>query len=47
MFKFSLVEFSIRRPKLVVWTTVALTQLFLTRFPRIATRANLKYRGLT
>ena len=35
MFKFSLVEFSIRRPKLVVWATVALVLLFLTQFPRI------------
>jgi len=43
MFKFSLVEFSIRRPKLVVWTTVALTLLFLTQFPRIATDTNPKH----
>jgi len=43
MFKFSLVEFSIRRPKLVVWATVALTLLFLTQFPRIATDTNPKH----
>src|SRR3990172_1687968 len=43
MFKFSVVEFSIRRPKLVVWTTVALTLLFLTQLPRIATDTNPKH----
>jgi predicted RND superfamily exporter protein len=42
MFKFSLVDFSIRRPKLVVWVTVALTLLFLTQFPRIKTDTNPK-----
>jgi uncharacterized protein len=42
MFKFSLVDFSIRRPKLVVWGTVALTLLFLTQFPRIRTDTNPK-----
>lgn len=42
MFKFSLVEFSIRRPKLVVWATVALTLLFLTQFPHIKTDTNPK-----
>jgi len=43
MFKFSLVEFSIRRPKLVVWATVALVLLFLTQFPRISTDTNPKH----
>src|SRR3970040_2176544 len=42
MFKFSLVDFSIRRPKLVVWVTVALTLLFLTQFPRIKIDTNPK-----
>jgi hypothetical protein len=42
MFKFSLVDFSIRRPKLVVWVTVALTLLFLTQFPRLKTDTNPK-----
>jgi len=42
MFKFSLVEFSIRRPKLVVWAAVALTLAFLTQFPRIKTDTNPK-----
>ncbi|MEX0638061.1 MAG: MMPL family transporter, partial [Burkholderiales bacterium] len=42
MFKFSLVDFSIRRPKLVVWATVALTLLFLTQFPRLKTDTNPK-----
>ncbi|WIM06388.1 MAG: MMPL family transporter [Candidatus Nitricoxidivorans perseverans] len=39
---FSLVEFSIRRPKLVVWATVALTLLFGTQFPKIRTDTNPK-----
>jgi uncharacterized protein len=43
MAKFSLVEFSIRRPKLVVVATVALTTLFLTQFPRITTDTNPKH----
>jgi len=43
MFKFSLVEFSIRRPKLVVAATIALTLVFLTQFPRIATDTNPKH----
>src|SRR4030066_1974999 len=43
MFKFSLVEFSIRRPKLVIWATVALTLLFLTQFPHIKTDTNPKH----
>lgn len=42
MRKFSLVDFSIRRPKLIVWATVALTLLFLTQFPRIQTDTNPK-----
>jgi len=43
MTKFSLVEFSIRRPRLIVWATVALVLLFLTQFPRIATDTNPKH----
>ncbi|MBI5437981.1 MAG: MMPL family transporter [Nitrosomonadales bacterium] len=43
MLKFSLVEFSIRRPKLVVWATVALTMLFLTQFIHIKTDTNPKH----
>lgn len=43
MFRFSLVEFSIRRPKLVIWATVALVALFLTQFPRIKTDTNPKH----
>ncbi|MDO8813222.1 MAG: hypothetical protein Q7J38_14500 [Gallionella sp.] len=43
MFKFSLVEFSIRRPKLVIWAIVALVLLFLTQFPHIATDTNPKH----
>ena len=43
MFKFSLVEFSIRRPKLIVTVAVALTLLFLTQFPHIATDTNPKH----
>ncbi|HEX9627118.1 MAG TPA: MMPL family transporter, partial [Acidiferrobacterales bacterium] len=42
MFKFSLVEFSIRRPKLVVWVAVAVTLLFLTQLPRLQTDTNPK-----
>ncbi len=42
MFNFSLVDFSIRRPKLIVTATVALTLLFLTQFPRIRTDTNPK-----
>lgn len=40
--KFSLVDFSIHRPKLVVWVTVALTLLFLSQFPRLKTDTNPK-----
>ena len=43
MFRFSLVEFSIRRQKRVIWATVALALLFLTQFPRIATDTNPKH----
>ena len=43
MFNFSLVEFSIRRPKLVIWATVVLVLLFITQFPRIATDTNPKH----
>jgi len=42
MFKFSLVDFSIRRPKLIVWAALALTALFLTQLPRIRTDTNPK-----
>ena len=43
MTKFSLVEFSIRRPKIIVAATVVLTLLFLTQFPRIKTDTNPKH----
>ena len=36
-------EFSIRRPKLVIWATVALVALFLTQFPKIRTDTNPKH----
>ena len=42
MFKFSLVDFSIRRPKLIVWAALALTLLFATQLPRIKTDTNPK-----
>ena len=42
MAKFSLVEFSIHRPRLVIAATVLLTLLFLTQFPRITTDTNPK-----
>src|SRR3989338_3169500 len=42
MTRFSLVESSIRRPKLVIAATVLLTLLFLTQFPRIQTDTNPK-----
>ena len=41
--RFSLVEFSLRRPRLVVWLTVALTVLFLGLFPRIRIDTNPKH----
>jgi hypothetical protein len=43
MAKFSLVEFSIHRPKLVIAATVLLTLLFLTQFPHITTDTNPKH----
>jgi predicted RND superfamily exporter protein len=43
VYKFSLVDFSIRRPKLVVWLTVAVTLLFLTQFSRIKIDTNPKH----
>lgn len=43
MRSFSLVDFSIRRPKLVVWLAVAVTLLFLTQLPRIKTDTNPKH----
>lgn len=42
MLKFSLVDFSIRRPKLIIGATVALTLLFLTQLPRIQPDTNPK-----
>src|SRR3989337_2329675 len=42
MSKFSLVDFSIRRPKLIVWAALALTLLFVTQLPRIKTDPNPK-----
>ena len=38
--KFSLVEFSIARPKWVLFGTLLLTLLFLTQFPKIRTDTN-------
>ncbi len=43
MMKFSLVEFSIRRPKLVLLLAGLLTLLFLTQFPKIRTDTNPKH----
>ncbi len=43
MTKFSLVEFSIRRPKLVMLLVGLLTLMFLTQFPRIRTDTNPKH----
>src|SRR3990167_9347548 len=43
MMKFSLVEFSIRRPKLVLMLAGLLTLLFLTQFPKIRTDTNPKH----
>lgn len=43
MFNFSLVEFSIRRPKLILWSALALTLLFATQFPKIRTDTNPKH----
>lgn len=44
MTKFSLVEFSIRRPKLVFLLTGLLTLMFLTQFPEIRTGTNPKHK---
>lgn len=41
--KFSLVEFSIGRPKVIIAATVVLTLAFLTQFPRIKTDTNPKH----
>ena len=43
MMKFSLVEFSIRRPKLVLLLAGLVTLLFLTQFPKIRTDTNPKH----
>ncbi|OGA72167.1 MAG: hypothetical protein A3G81_32785 [Betaproteobacteria bacterium RIFCSPLOWO2_12_FULL_65_14] len=43
MRNFSLVDFSIRRPKLIVWAAIAVTLLFLTQLPRIKTDTNPKH----
>ncbi|MBA3903206.1 MAG: hypothetical protein C0522_05955 [Rhodocyclaceae bacterium] len=43
MTKFSLVEFSIRRPKLVLLLAGLLTLVFLTQFPKIRTDTNPKH----
>ncbi len=43
MMKFSLVEFSIRRPKLILLLAGLLTLLFLTQFPKIRTDTNPKH----
>ena len=43
MTKFSLVEFSIRRPKLVMLLAGLLTLVFLTQFPKIRTDTNPKH----
>ncbi len=42
MLKFSLVEFSVRRPKLVVSLTIIVTLAFMTQFPRMRTDTNPK-----
>ena len=41
--KFSLVEFSIARPKWILFGTLLLTLLFLTQFPKIRTDTNPKH----
>lgn len=41
--KFSLVEFSIRRPKWVLLLAGLVTVLFLTQFPKIRTDTNPDY----
>jgi hypothetical protein len=42
MRKFSLVEFSVNRPKLVVFLTVAISLVFLTQFPKMQRDTNPK-----
>jgi uncharacterized membrane protein YdfJ with MMPL/SSD domain len=42
MRKFSLVEFSVDHPKLVVILSVLVTLLFMTQFPRMKTDTNPK-----
>lgn len=42
MRKFSLVEFSVNHPKVIVLLTVAITFLFMTQFPKVATDTNPK-----
>ena len=41
--KFSLVEFSVERPKLVVVLCIAVTALFATQFPKVRTDTNPKH----
>lgn len=38
----NIVRFSVDRPKLILWVTLAITVLFLTQFPRITTDTNPK-----
>src|SRR4030066_2144448 len=42
MRKFSLVEFSVEHPKLIVFLSVLITMLFMTQFPKITTDTNPK-----
>ncbi len=42
MKKFSLVEFSVDHPKLIVALSIILTLLFLTQFPKVRTDTNPK-----
>jgi len=42
MLKFSLVEFSVRHPKLIVALTILFTLAFMTQFPRMKTDTNPK-----
>src|SRR3972149_3106752 len=42
MLKFSLVEFSVRHPKLIVLLTIIFTLAFMTQFPRMKTDTNPK-----
>lgn len=43
MKKFSLVEFSVEHPKLVVFLTIIITLVFMTQFPKIKTDTNPKH----